>query len=57
MQERHRLYTASDSTPVQTSSSHARLDETIVGHVPHEKSHVVLYFTEHDGIVTCQVTN
>ena len=32
--------------------------ETIVGHVPaHEISCVVWYFTEHDGVVTCQVIN
>ena len=31
-------------------------DGDIVGHVPHEISHVVWYFIEHDGIVDCQVT-
>ena len=31
-------------------------DDTIVGRVPREKLRVVLYFLEHDGTVTCQVT-
>ena len=30
--------------------------DTIVGHVPCEKSHVVWHFIEHNGIVNCQVT-
>ena len=30
-------------------------DDTIVGHVPHEKSRVVWYFLEYDGTVTCQI--
>ena len=29
--------------------------DTIVGHVPNEKSHVVWYFIEYDGVVICQV--
>ena len=32
-------------------------DYTIVGHVPHEKSHVMWYFIKHNLVVTCQVTN
>ena len=32
-------------------------DDTIVGYVPHEKSHVMQYFIEHDGVVTCQVAD
>jgi len=31
-------------------------DDTIVGHVPHEKSCIVWYFIKHDGIVNCQVS-
>ena len=31
-------------------------DDTVVGHVLHEKSHIVWYFIKHDGIVNCQVT-
>ena len=31
--------------------------DTVVGHVLHEKSHVVWYFIERDGVVTCQVTD
>ena len=31
--------------------------DTIVEHIPHEKSCVVWYFIEHDRVVTCQVTN
>ena len=31
--------------------------DTIVGHIPHEKSRVVWYFIEHDRVVTCQVTD
>ena len=34
----------------ELGSGHARLGETIFGHVPHEKSWVVWYFTEHDGV-------
>ena len=30
--------------------------DTIVGHVPHEKSRIVWYFIEHNGIVNCEVT-
>ena len=29
--------------------------DTIVGHVPSEKSHVVWYFIEYDGVVIYQV--
>ena len=31
--------------------------DTIVEHVPHEKSHVPWYFIRPDGAVTCQVTD
>jgi len=31
-------------------------DETVVGHVPREVLHLVWYFIEHDGTVTCEVT-
>ena len=31
--------------------------DIIVGHIPCEKSRVVWYFIEHNGIVTCQVTD
>ena len=31
--------------------------DTIVGHVPNEKSHVVWYFIECDGVVICQLIN
>ena len=34
-----------------------RLDETIVGYIPREKSCVMWYITEHDGVVTCQLIN
>ena len=30
--------------------------DTIVGHVPFEKSCIVWYFITHNGIVNCQVT-
>ena len=32
-------------------------EDTIVGHVPRENSRVVWYFLEHDGAVTCEVTD
>ena len=38
-------------------SGHAKLGETIVGHIPLKKSCVVWYFTEHDEVVTSQVTD
>ena len=41
----------------ELGSGHARLGKTIVGYIPHEKSHVVWYFTEHNEVVTCQVTD
>ena len=31
--------------------------DTIVGHVPHEKSYVVWHFIKRDVVVTCQVTD
>ena len=31
--------------------------DTIIGHDPHENSHVMWYFIENDGVVTYQVTN
>ena len=31
--------------------------DVIVGHVPHEKSHMLWYLIKHDGAVTCQVTD
>ena len=31
--------------------------DTIVGHVPCEKSKCGMVFIEHDGVVTCQVIN
>ena len=30
--------------------------ETVVGHVPHEVSHLFSYFIQHDGIVSCEIT-
>ena len=57
MQGRYCLYTASDNALCELESSHARLGEAIVGHVPCEKLCVVWYFTKHDGAVTCQVTD
>ena len=32
-------------------------DDTIVGHISCEKSFVVQYFLEHNGAVTCEVTD
>ena len=31
-------------------------DGTIVRHVPREKSQIVWYFIDHDGIVSCEIT-
>jgi len=31
-------------------------DGTIIGHAPHNFSRIVWYFIEHDGTVSCQVT-
>ena len=43
--------------PEDSNAFSVMKNDTIVGHVPHEKSHVVWYFIKHDGVVTCQVTD
>ena len=45
-------------TPLhEPGTGHVRLGETTVGYVPREKSRMVWYFTEHDGVVTWKVTD